>query len=397
MFTVEIKRNKHNNKFFFDFILLALVLGLVIFGIIMVYSASNYSAEVNYKDPFFFMKKQIIGAVLGLILMIVLSMTNYHLLFKLRYYILAVGLLCLIIVLIPGIGKSSYGARRWINLGFFTIQASEIAKFAFVIFSASVLAKNAGKMQSFRGALPVIVVGLFMCVLIMLEPNMSITICLGLVMMIMLFIGGMKLKHFALLLIPLLICVPLLILAEPYRLARLSAFLNPWASPQGEGFQLIQSLYGLGSGGFFGLGLFSSRQKYLFLPFAESDFIFSIIGEELGLFGCFLLIVVYLLLIFRAIKIARNSFDRFGCYLASGIASIIAVQVVINIAVVTGSIPPTGLPLPFISAGSSSLIMFMASIGILQNISACSKKNKYSSVMASSLSVKPLSKKGISI
>ncbi len=162
--------------------------------------------------------------------------------------------------------------------------------------------------------------------------------------------------------------VPLLVILEPYRLKRLMAFIDPWATPQGEGFQLIQSLYGLGSGGLFGVGLFNSRQKYLFLPFAESDFILSIIGEEIGFFGVCLLMFVFLYLIFNLIKIALNSKDRFGAMLVSGVAFIIGVQTLLNIAVVTGSIPPTGLPLPFISSGGTSITVFMAGIGICLNV-----------------------------
>lgn len=168
--------------------------------------------------------------------------------------------------------------------------------------------------------------------------------------------------------------VPLLILAEPYRLKRLFAFLNPWASPQGEGFQLIQSLYSLGNGGFFGVGLFNSRQKYLFLPFAESDFIFSIIGEELGFCGCCLLMAAYFSLVWLLFKIGLNAKDRFGCLLTCGIGIVIAVQTLLNIAVVTGSIPPTGLPLPFISSGGTSVAVFMGAIGVALNVEKQSKK-----------------------
>lgn len=155
----------------------------------------------------------------------------------------------------------------------------------------------------------------------------------------------------------------------------MSAFLNPWASPLEEGFQLIQSYYSLGSGGLFGVGLFNSRQKYLFLPFSESDFIFSIIGEELGLIGSFLTIAVFCIIIYRCIRVAINAPDRLGCYMASGVGAIIAIQVAVNIAVVTGSIPPTGLPLPFVSAGSSSLVVFLGGIGIVQNIARNSNKD----------------------
>ena len=168
--------------------------------------------------------------------------------------------------------------------------------------------------------------------------------------------------------------MPVLIIAEPYRLKRLFAFLNPWASPQGEGFQLIQSFYSLGNGGWFGVGLFNSRQKYLFLPFAESDFIFSIIGEELGYVGCLCLMTVYAVLIFQLFKIGLNAKDRFGCLLACGVGIVIAVQTLLNIAVVTGSIPPTGLPLPFISSGGTSVAVFMAAVGVAISVSRHSRR-----------------------
>ncbi len=358
----------------YDFILTAVTVLLVLFGIVMVYSASSYNAAVNYGNAYFYMFKQIVGALLGFGAMICLSVVDYHMLAKLRYVILGISVLLLVLVFVPGVGVESYGARRWINLPFFTMQASEIAKFGFIIFAAAYMAKYYRKMTSFVGILPVLGVGALICLLIILEPNMSITICVVLLMFVMLFIGGARIKHFLLIALPVVAMIPLLILAEPYRLKRMLAFIDPWASPLGEGYQLIQSFYSLGSGGLFGLGLFNSRQKYLFLPFSESDFIFSIIGEELGLVGCALVMLAFVLLIARAIRIAQNSTDRFGCYLASGIAAIIAIQVLVNIAVVTGSIPPTGLPLPFISAGSSSLIVFCGSIGILQSISRRSHK-----------------------
>ncbi len=363
------KRNK------IDLPLLTITVLLVGFGILMVYSASSYGAEINYGNKYYYMFKQMIGAVLGFMAMFALTFIDYNFLRKIRYIILAVSYVLLVLVFIPGVGVENYGARRWINLPFFTLQASEISKFAFIIFTASYMAKNHKKMTTFRGLIPILIVGLSTCVLIILEPNMSITICMGLLMFAMMFIGGARIKHFLFIALPLVVAVVVLIIAEPYRLSRLMAFIDPWKSPLGEGFQLIQSLYSLGSGGFFGLGLFNSRQKYLFLPFSESDFIFSIIGEELGLFGCLTVIAAYVFLIYRAVRIAQQSTDRFGCYLASGIAAIIAIQVLVNIAVVTGSIPPTGLPLPFISAGSSSLIVFCGSVGILQSVARHSHRS----------------------
>lgn len=248
------------------------------------------------------------------------------------------------------------------------MQPSEIAKFSYVLFCAVYMSKtDTGKL---RYCILPIAVGVVFCGLIIAEPNMSITMCMAMLMIIMLYLGGMKWKYFLLMLIPIALAVPVLIFIEPYRLQRLLAFLDPWASPKDEGYQLIQSLYALGSGGWFGVGLFNSRQKYRFLPFAESDFVFSVIGEETGLFGCLFVFALYALVILRGVRIAVNGRDKFSCYLAGGISAVIAVQSLINFAVVTGSIPPTGLPLPFMSYGGTSLVVFMSAIGILLNLSS---------------------------
>lgn len=342
---------------------------LVIFGAVMIYSASFYSAQKDYNDSFYYVKRQLIGCVLGLCGLIFMSFFDYNKLLKFRYLALVVSVLLLSLVFVPGVGVENYGAKRWIKLlPGFSPQPSEIAKFGFIIFCAGYMSKNIERMSKIGGVIPPLLAGGSICLLILLEPNLSITICVGLVMLIMLLVGGMRIKHFLLLLIPIALMVPILIIAEPYRLKRLSAFLDPWASPLGEGYQLIQSLYALGSGGLFGSGLFQSRQKLDFLPFAESDFIFSIVGEELGFVGAALVVLVYLALIVAGIKIALNAKNRFGCYLSLGIVAIIAVQVGINIAVVTGSIPPTGLPLPFISYGSTAQFVFMSGIGILISV-----------------------------
>lgn len=361
----EIKKQKGIR---IDFLLVFCVLFLVGFGILMVYSASFYQAELTYSNKFFFMKKQIIGAFIGLAGMIAMYFVNYEKLKKLKWVSIVLSAVLLILVFIPHIGVRVYGAKRWINLGFFTLQPSEIAKFGFVLFAASSLAKANREVKSFKGILPTILAGSLMCLLIIMEPNMSITICVGVTMISMLFVGGASLKHFLLMLIPIVLLVPVLIIIEPYRLRRLIAFLDPFASAGSEGFQLVQSLYGISSGGLFGVGLFNSRQKYLFLPFSESDFIFSIIAEEFGLVGCFVIMAIFLVIVIRGMKISLNAPTRFGTYLASGIVSVIAVQMLVNIAVVSGSIPPTGVPLPFISAGSTSLVVFMSAIGILLNI-----------------------------
>lgn len=345
-----------------------LVLILVIFGCIMVYSASFYSAEYHYGNKYFFLIKQIMGVGMGICAMVFFALFDYHLLKKYKWWIYGITMVLLALVFIPGIGVESYGAKRWISILGFSIQPSEIAKFALVIFAASYLSENHEKVKTLKGLLPVLLVAGSLCVMIILEPSMSVTMCVAFVTLFMLIIGGMSKKHTLMFSVPAAGFVPLLIFLEPYRLKRLMAFLDPWASPQGEGFQLIQSLYSLGSGGWFGVGLFNSRQKYLFLPFAESDFILSIIGEEVGYIGTILLMAVFFALVYLLIKVALNAKDRFGAMLASGVAFIIGVQTLLNIAVVTGSIPPTGLPLPFISSGGTSVMVFMAGIGICLNV-----------------------------
>lgn len=351
-----------------DLVLLFAVVALVLVGLLFVYSASKYTAEITYGNEYFFLFKQLIGAAIGLVAMVVVSQINLSFIKKLWIVGVVVSTVLLVLVFVPGISIENYGARRWIGFGSFSMQPSEVAKFAFVLFCAVYMSKV--DLRNFKNCLPIMAVGLLFCGLIIAEPNMSITMCMAMLMVIMLFLGGMKWKHFLMFLVPVACAVPLLIVMEPYRLQRLLAFIDPWASPKDEGYQLIQSLYGLGSGGFFGVGIFNSRQKYRFLPFAESDFIFSVIGEETGLFGCAVVFALYVIVVLRGVRIAANSKDKFSCFLAGGISAVIAVQTLLNFAVVTGSIPPTGLPLPFISYGGTSLVVFLAAVGVLLNLSS---------------------------
>ena len=347
------------------------VLFLAAFGVLAVYSASGYVAKTQYGDEWYFVKKQLIGFFGGLVAMFFCGRLDYTKLKgkKARVVALVVPMVLLALVFVPGLGKTNYGATRWIGVGGFTLQPSELAKYGFVIFASAYMSEHMSKMRTFKGVLPVLFAGGGICVLIIIEPNMSVTMCVALLMLAMLFLGGMKIKHFLLIFLPAMLAVPLLIIAEPYRLSRLSAFLNPWESPKGEGYQLIQSLYALGNGGWFGTGLFKSRQKYRFLPFAESDFILSIIGEELGFIGILCLFLLSAVLIFRGIKIAKEADDFFSFLLSSGITLVYGIQTVINAMVVSGSIPPTGLPLPLISSGNTSLIITMASMGVLYSVS----------------------------
>ncbi|MBQ4557816.1 MAG: putative lipid II flippase FtsW [Clostridia bacterium] len=375
-------KNKMKNKVNFkryssEFFLIFFVVLLCCIGFVFIYSASNYSAGILYGDSLNFVTKQIIGFAIGIVLMLLISKFNYNNFSKLHMVLAIVAVVVLLMVFIPGISIDANGARRWIGFGPLSIQSSEIAKFGFVIFAAVYLSKNYKKVHTLKGVLPVLLLGAVICLLILMEPNLSVTICVGMVMLLMLWVGGMNKKYFVILLCLALLVVPILIIIEPYRLYRLLAFINPWANPQDEGFQLIQSLYSLGAGGMFGVGIGNSMQKYMFLPFAESDFILAIIGEEVGFVGVLILFSIYIIVISIGYKIAINAKDRLGTLLAFGITSLIACQTLINVAVVTGSIPPTGIPLPFISAGGSSLIVFLSAVGILINISRNSKSGEF--------------------
>lgn len=367
---------KSRNKSLGDLPFAIAVVCIAAFGLLAVYSASSYNAEVQYGDKFYFFKKQLVGFLLGLGAMIGVSFVDYRKLKKIGLPALIVSLILLALVFVPGLGKTNYGATRWIGVGGLTIQPSELAKYGLILFAAGYFSKNPARMRSFRGILPVLIAGLSICVLVILEPNMSVTVCIGMIMVGLIFLSGTSWKNLFAIGVPVLLLIPALIFAEPYRLKRLSAFMNPWASPKDEGYQLIQSLYALGNGGMFGVGLFNSRQKFRFLPFSESDFILSVIGEETGFFGVLALFSVIGFVIWRGFKIARSCNDFYGYMLAAGITLAFAAQCALNALVVSGCIPPTGLPLPLISAGNTSLIVTMTGMGIVFGISRHKKEDK---------------------
>lgn len=350
-----------------DLILIFAIFCLCVIGCIFVYSASYYVAEKDYADKFYFLKKQIIGYLIGAVAFAVASVIDYRKFKKYSFWFFIFSLILLVLVLTP-LGREVYGAKRWIGIGGITVQPSDIAKLSFVIFISAYFSNDISKVKTVKGCLPIILAGAVTCLLIIAEPNMSITVCVGALMLAMLFIAGIKIKHLIIILLPILLAIPLLIILEPYRLKRFTAFLNPWASPQGEGYQLLQSLYALGSGGLFGVGIFNSRQKMRFLPFAESDFILSIIGEECGFFGVIFLFFIAFIIVWRVIKIAKNCNNFFGYLLSMGIACIFLIQIAVNALVVTGSIPPTGLPFPLVSSGNTQIIVFLASFGIVNSV-----------------------------
>ncbi len=361
------KRLDFSGLFGFDKPLAVAVILLSAFGILFIYSASKYSASVQFGDAFHYVKTQAVALFVGLLAMFGLSFAGAEKIKKFAIPLYIIGLLLLALVFLPVVGVESYGAKRWLNLGFFTIQPSEYAKFFMVMLIAKFM--STADMSRLRNVIVVLGIGGAVAVLLMLEPNMSITMCVVATLFAMLFFGGIRGKHLLLLIIPVVVGAVLLVLVEPYRMKRLLAFLNPWESPLEEGYQLIQSYYALGSGGLFGVGIGNSRQKYLFLPFAESDFILSIIGEETGLLGVLVTMLAFLFIAYRGIKIAKHAKTRFESFLAFGIVAVMTAQALLNFAVVCGAVPPTGLPLPFMSAGGSSLVAYLSAVGVLLSIS----------------------------
>lgn len=336
---------------------------LSLLGLVMIYSASSYSALLSYGDRFFYVKKQLLGLIPGLLMMYFGYKFPKERLKKLSGWLLAASVILLAAVFIPGLGQTSYGATRWINLGFITFQPSELAKFALALFLAKRYASKPPR--SAKDLIVPFAAVAAVLALIMAEPNMSVTLAIAASVLLITVAAGLDNKFIVVLTIFALAAVPALIIAEPYRVRRLLAFLDPWENPRDEGYQLIQSYYAIGGGGFFGRGLFNSRQKYLFLPFAESDFIFSVVAEELGVPGCLLVIALFIVFIYAGIKTAYLQTDAFRRLAAFGMTAVIAVQALMNIAVVTGSVPPTGLPLPFMSAGGSSLMVFLTAAGVI--------------------------------
>ncbi|MDP4092720.1 MAG: stage V sporulation protein E [Bacillota bacterium] len=355
-----------------DFGIFITVLILLAFGIIMVASASGPSAYSYTKnhDIYFFLKKQLIDAGIGIVGMLIFMNIDYRKLGKLSPILLAICLFLLAVVWIPGVGHWENGARRWFLIGGQSIQPSELAKLAIIAFLAFSLSKRKDQLSSFmRGFVPYIVLlGVFVG-FIMLEPHFSCVIIIVFVSVIILFCAGAKLKHFFIISIPAIAGLIGAVIVEPYRMARLVSFINPWNDIRGDGYQIVQSLYAIGSGGLFGKGLGKSLQKFLYIPEPQNDFILSILAEELGFIGVLVVLILFLIFIWRGIKIAMNAPDTFGSLLAVGITALIAVQVVLNVAVVTSSMPVTGMPLPFFSAGGTALVFLLCGVGVLLNIS----------------------------
>jgi len=354
----------------YDHLLLFITLVLTGIGVVMVYSSSAIIAFEGNNDSLYFFKKQLLFVCFGLISMIIIMHFDYHHLRKLTIPFLFLSLLMLIAVLIPGIGVEKNGARRWLNIKGFIFQPSEFAKFSLILYTAYSISKRKEKLcDFFNGVLPLLlIVGTF-CGLLMLQPDLGTVITLASASILLLFVGGVRLQHLIALVLASLPFLYLSISGVSYRMKRIFAYLDPWNDPLDSGYQIIQSFLAFGRGGIWGIGLGEGKEKLFYLPWPHTDFILSIIGEELGLIGVSTVITLFFLLTWRGIRISVNSKDLFGMFLSLGITLLIGLQSIINIGVALGLFPTKGLPLPFISYGGSSVVLSLFSIGVLLNIS----------------------------
>ena len=357
--------NKNIGKYLFLSVIL-----LSIFGVIMIYSSSYIWAEYKFGDSFRYVKLQSIFLLIGIFLMIFISRINYRLYYKYAFIIFFICLILLILVLIPGIGKIRNGSRSWFGIGSLGIQPSEFMKLGLLILVSKYLSNNDKNIKSFfKGILPVLMVLGLVFLLIMLQPDFGTGMIIIVSILALLFVSGANMKFFFSIGIIGIIGIIFLILIAPYRMDRITSFLDPWSDPLGTGFQIIQSLYAIGPGGLFGLGFLNSRQKHFYLPEPQTDFIFSIISEELGMLGILIVSFFFISILICGFNIAINSKNLFAKYLAFGITFQILFQTIMNLMVVIGMIPVTGVTLPFLSYGGSSLLITLCSVGILLNIS----------------------------
>jgi len=355
----------------YDKILFFIMLLMLAFGALMIYSSTAVVTPLLAKKKmteFYYFKRHMFTMVLGTLAMLIAYRLKPSFLKKISVPLLVFSFFLLLLVFLPYIGVTAGGARRWIRLWPTTFQPSELVKLAMVIFLAKYMSAADYSTENFRSfAKPVLVMAVFQGVFLK-QPDFGATMSLGLLTFGMLFISGMRLRYLASVLV---LAIPIIykLVMEPYRLRRITSFIDPWKDPQGSGFQLIQSFISIGSGGLTGLGLGESKQKLSFLPASHTDFIFCLVGEELGLIGAALVIALFLMLFLKGITVANRSRDSFNYYLAYGLTMMISIQALINFAVVTGMVPTKGLPLPFMSYGGSALLVNMAVIGLLLRIS----------------------------
>ncbi len=358
-----------SRSFSYDVGLLFPVLFLVGIGIVMIYSASSALAMKKYGSDYYFLKKQIVSGVLGIALLIACRHIPYRLYRVMAYPLLAVALVTLLALKLTPLAYTAGGSTRWLHLGPVTFQPSELARFAMVIYLAYSLSKKQEMIKAFSiGFVPHVVVLGILSGLILLEPDFGSVAILAAVTWIMLFVGGVRLLHLSAALLVLLPAAFMLMMNASYRIKRIMTFLDPWQYSSDQGYQIVHSLMAFGTGGIWGTGIGKGYQKLFYLPEPHTDFIFSVIGEELGLVGVVVILALYGLVLYRGIRIARGAQDTFGALMALGLISAIGLQVCVNMGVALGLLPTKGLPLPFLSYGGTSLLLSMASVGILMNI-----------------------------
>ncbi len=352
-----------------DKVIIAATLILMTIGVVMIYSASYIVADQRFGDGYYFLKKQLLHITLGLLVLIGAMRFPYHYYRPLVYPLLILSTLLLLIPLISGAGVEAGGSRRWVQVGHFVFQPSELAKLSLIIYLAYFFSSKVDKVRTFKvGFLPPIITGGILIGLVLKEPDFGGALFLAAILFFMMFVAGVRLRYVLALVLASMPLLYLMVVRVGYRWNRIIAFLDPWKESEGAGFQVVQSFIAFGSGGLWGRGLGKGGQKLFYLPEAHTDFILSIVGEELGLIGVSLIILLFVLILYGGIRVALEARDLFGAYLATGVVALIGLQALINMGVVTGLLPPKGLPLPFISYGGSSLIVSSAAIGILLNI-----------------------------
>ncbi len=353
------------------------VLLLILIGLLMVYSSTAFLSTRQYGNGFHYLWNHLFTLVIGIMTMIVISKLDYQRLRGVGIILLIFSFILLLLVFVPGVGLSVNGAKRWIRLWPTTFQPSELVKISMVIFLASYMSRNIYRMKDLRYGI-LIPVGVMACLqsIILLQPDFGGMINIGVITIGLLFLGGARLSYLVSIVLLSLPFIYIFIRSSTYRWERVMAFMDPWGDPFGSGFQLVQSFIAFGRGNIFGAGIGNSRQKLYFLPEAHTDFIFSLIGEELGMIGVMVVIGLFIWLITKGISVAGKTDDPFGYYLSMGLTMMIGVQAIINFAVVTGLMPTKGLPLPFISYGGSALLVNMMAIGILMNISENNRKRE---------------------
>ena len=351
-----------------DMVLLGVTLALLGFGLVMVWSASSALAQERHDRPYYFLVKQIAWGSIGLVGMVLALRLDYKSLRRpaFIYPLLIVSTLLLIVVLfLPAVN----GTHRWIRLGALSFQPAELAKIAIVVFLAYHIERRAERINELVTLFPALLLLSWFGFLVLIQQDLGSAFCLVLTGCVMLFAAGVRLKYFAALAVPALVVLYAAVMAVPWRRMRITSFINPWADPQGAGYHVIQSLIAVGTGGVSGVGLMEGRQKLFYLPYPYSDFIFAVIGEELGLLGAMAVVLAFVVLLWRGLKASWSAPDEFGRFLAAGLTLSIVLQALINISVVLGLLPPKGIPLPFISAGGSSLVFALFGVGLVANVS----------------------------